>query len=254
MRRYMIQERRSAQAQVMGSLAAPGTIGSEGGHDVGLASWRHGEWQQGDRSDSSSALKTWMGCSDWTADTAGKLDPTVGGPTGFQRWVELWRTVPAASATAIQTRIRVRLAQLRVRRLRQLLEQMEALQQRHTQQSATRIQSAYRAFTGRAVARRLRHDWIAANKLTEEEALMLAEKEALMMCLNAEIERDRLTEDEADLLAQKTALMLCLVRCTTAAPTLCAVRAVPHSPQQFPTAGALKSPAGLAPTHGPTAR
>ena len=28
--------------------------------------------------------------------------------------------------------------------------------------------------------------------------------------LNAEIERDRLTEEEADVLAQKTALMLCL--------------------------------------------
>eukprot|EP01051_Picozoa_sp_SAG22_P006735 SAG22_NODE_451_length_10354_cov_5.184983_4_plen_628_part_00 len=168
---------------------------------------------------SAAALKAWLGCSDWTKDTAGKLDPIYGGPMaaaggtatdGLARWSDLWFGVPDTSAAEIQTVYRRRLAGVRVVRLRQLLRQMEKLQQTHIAQAATTIQARFRVLGAKATLRRVREERRIANTLTQEEEELLAEKHALMMCLNAEIERDRLTAQEVDVLAKKTALMLCL--------------------------------------------
>eukprot|EP01052_Picozoa_sp_SAG31_P034617 SAG31_NODE_4070_length_3601_cov_2.171023_1_plen_338_part_00 len=172
------------------------------------------------------ALNSWLATSRWTCDTAGTLDPLIGGPVVRPsgdvndgedctaapggRWWTLWTGAPEAGLALVQRNWRRISGQARARRLRLLLVQMQRLQHQHREAAVTRIQASHRGKLGRRIVATIRSEKLEAEQLTAGEKELLAEKTALMCCLNAEIERDRLTADEADVLAQKTALMLCL--------------------------------------------
>ena len=119
---------------------------------------------------SSFAIVAVAGCGCWL-----RLLAAVAGGGCWRR-----RRLATGRCHNHQRACRRRLAAGRVGRLRQLLQQMMALQKAHEQQAATKIQSVQRRRWARRSARGLRAARVEAERLTTAEEELLAEKEALM--------------------------------------------------------------------------
>jgi hypothetical protein len=141
----------------------------------------------------SAGFSDWMHLSEWPRPAAGRMDPvwTLWTRPACSCWRDIWNSGAEFSATEIQAHTRRCLAERRVERLRLVIQHMAALRHAHMERAAVKIQTQYRILSSSKYTMRLRERQNKEERLTSDETKTIAEKTALMMCLNAEIEREQ---------------------------------------------------------------